>query len=78
MGVRYTPWEFKWHWSRANRGSRRSFGNFRFGLEVNRHPRFREYIMGLWWFHVGMTWHREAIIEADTGPEFGCVMFESR
>jgi len=66
MVVRYAQWEFKWHYSKPNRGSRRSFGNFLVGLKVNRHPRFREYIVGLWWCQVGVTWHREAIIEAGT------------
>ena len=66
MGVNYSQWEFKWHFSRPTRGSRRSFGNFQIGIEVNRHPRFREYILCLLWFHVGVTWHRSAVIEAGT------------
>lgn len=52
--MKYLPWRFAWHFEKAHKGNRA------LGVEVNTHPRFREYIINLWWWHFGPTWHREA------------------
>lgn len=52
MSTQYLPWRFAWHFEKAY------YGNRALGVEVNRHPRFREYIINLWFWSFGPTWHR--------------------
>lgn len=52
--MNYLPWRFAWHFEKSYKGNRA------LGIEVNTHPRFREYIINLWWWSIGPTWHREA------------------
>jgi hypothetical protein len=59
MKITYTPWKFHWHFDRATRCTNKTHGNFQLGIEVNRHPRFREYLLNLWFWSFGACWYRD-------------------
>lgn len=61
--VNYTPWRMSPIWQTTTRGSRPYYGNFCLGLEFNSHPRFREYVLNLIWFSVGIEFRRDALVD---------------
>ena len=60
--VSYTPWRLRVVRQGPNRGSG-SNGNFVIGLTVDRHPRFVNVFVCLWFVEFGLCWERDAIIE---------------